>query len=74
MWVVNMLQTSQHEEVKEWVLAVSMDQRLEQILPKDERGVYEASLSVPSTGVASQPCVITGKLSIGHSQYGSDQL
>ena len=27
----------QHEEVKEWVLAVSMDQRVEQTLPIDSR-------------------------------------
>ena len=31
-----------HEAVKEWVLAVSMDQKVEQRLPVDERMAYEA--------------------------------
>ncbi|CAJ0966968.1 unnamed protein product [Ranitomeya imitator] len=48
------------EEVREWVLAVSMDQRVEQVLPVDERGVYEASLVAVNSGVRSLPCVITG--------------
>lgn len=54
------LQTQQNEEVKEWVLAVSMNQKVEQILPRDERNTYEASLMAADTGVRSQPCVITG--------------
>ncbi|XP_063414390.1 intraflagellar transport protein 172 homolog isoform X2 [Mytilus trossulus] len=54
------LTSQQHEEVKEWVLAVSMDQKVEQILPRDERNCYEASLLAPDTGVKSLPCVITG--------------
>lgn len=37
-----------------------MDQRLEQVLPRDERGVYEASLVAASTGVRALPCLITG--------------
>lgn len=48
------------EEIREWVLTVSMDQRVEQVLPKDERGTYEASLVATSTGIRSLPCVITG--------------
>jgi len=54
------LTTQQHEEVKEWVLAVSMDRQIEQILPKDERGTYEASLVATDTGIRSLPCVVTG--------------
>lgn len=54
------LSESQHEEIKEWVLAVSMDQRVEQVLPKDERDTYEASLVAENTGIRSLPCVITG--------------
>ncbi|CAH1772611.1 unnamed protein product [Owenia fusiformis] len=55
------LPDDQHEEVKEWVLAVSMDQRVEQVLPMDdERGCYEASLIAPDTGIRSHPCVLTG--------------
>lgn len=42
------------------MLTVSMDQRLEQVLPRDERGVYEASLVAASTGVRALPCLITG--------------
>lgn len=48
------------EEIREWVLTVSMDQRVEQVLPKDERATYEASLVATSTGIRSLPCVITG--------------
>ncbi|XP_064196298.1 intraflagellar transport protein 172 homolog [Anguilla rostrata] len=48
------------EEIRDWVLTVSMDQRLEQVLPKDERDTYEGSLLALSTGVRSLPCVITG--------------
>ncbi|WAR22903.1 IF172-like protein [Mya arenaria] len=53
------LSSQQHEEIREWVLAVSMDQQIEQVLPQDARGCYEASLTTPD-GVRSQPCVITG--------------
>lgn len=50
----------QHEDIKEWVLAVSMNQKVEQSLPKDERGTYEASLVATDTGIHSLPCVISG--------------
>ncbi|KAJ7341442.1 hypothetical protein JRQ81_005540 [Phrynocephalus forsythii] len=50
----------QREEIRDWVLTVSMDQRLEQVLPRDERDTYEASLVAVSTGVRSLPCLITG--------------
>ncbi|XP_072536228.1 intraflagellar transport protein 172 homolog isoform X2 [Salminus brasiliensis] len=48
------------EEIRDWVLTVSMDQRVEQVLPRDERNTYEASLLASSTGIRSLPCVITG--------------
>ncbi|KAL4649200.1 hypothetical protein GN956_G7681 [Arapaima gigas] len=48
------------EEIRDWVLMVSMDQRVDQVLPRDERDTYEASLVAPSTGIRSLPCVITG--------------
>ncbi|XP_026856898.2 intraflagellar transport protein 172 homolog isoform X1 [Electrophorus electricus] len=48
------------EEIRDWVLTVSMDQRVEQVLPMDERGTYEASLVAAKTGIRSLPCVITG--------------
>ena len=37
-----------------------MDQKVEQALPKDERGTYEASLVAVDTGIRSLPCVISG--------------
>ncbi len=39
-----------------------MDQKLDQALPKDERGIYEACLCSPATGVSALPCVVTGYL------------
>ncbi|KAM6965091.1 intraflagellar transport protein 172 homolog [Aplochiton taeniatus] len=51
---------SQREEIRDWVLTVSMDQRVEQVLPRDERDTYEASLLAANTGIRSLPCVITG--------------
>ncbi|KAF7235879.1 hypothetical protein EYD10_17309 [Varanus komodoensis] len=50
----------QREEIRDWLLAVSMDQRLEQVLPRDERDTYEASLVAANTGVRALPCLITG--------------
>ncbi|XP_030627149.1 intraflagellar transport protein 172 homolog [Chanos chanos] len=50
----------QREEIRDWVLTVSMDQRVGQVLPKDERDTYEASLLAAHTGIRSLPCVITG--------------
>ncbi|KAE8605809.1 hypothetical protein XENTR_v10015326 [Xenopus tropicalis] len=49
------------EEVREWVLAVAMDQRVDQVLPQDERGTYEGSLIARSSGIHSLPCLITGE-------------
>ena len=61
-------QEEQREEVKEWVLAVSMDQRVEQTLSLDERNTYEASLTSPESDVVCLPCVVTGtSLSLVHS-------
>ncbi|KAF8562402.1 Intraflagellar transport protein [Paragonimus westermani] len=51
----------EHESVREWILMVSMDQKLEQTLPKDERGVYQGTAETPnSTGLSALPCIITG--------------
>ncbi|KAM9840528.1 intraflagellar transport protein 172 homolog [Aulostomus maculatus] len=49
----------QREQIRDWVLMVSMDHRVEQVLPRDERNSYEASL-VATTGHRSLPCVLTG--------------
>lgn len=51
---------AQREQIRDWVLIVSMDQRLEQVLPRDERNTYEASLIAAGTGLRSVPCVLTG--------------
>uniref|UniRef100_H0ZWS4 Intraflagellar transport protein 172 homolog n=1 Tax=Taeniopygia guttata TaxID=59729 RepID=H0ZWS4_TAEGU len=56
----------QREEVRDWVLTVSMDQRLEQALPQDERSTYEASLVAAGTGVPSLPCMLTGYPVLGN--------
>ena len=47
-------------EVKEWVLTVSMDQSVEQVLDTDSRGTFVGSLRDASTGEVSRPCVLTG--------------
>ena len=63
VWVmnyVNKLQSQQHEDIREWVLAISMDQQIEQTLPKDERGCFEGTLTPPDSGIRALPCVITG--------------
>jgi len=54
------LTEDEREEVKEWVLAVSMDQKVEQQLSLDERNMYEASLLMPNSDTSAIPCVITG--------------
>ena len=54
------LATREHEAVKEWVLAVSMDQKVEQQLPMDGRMTYEASLVAARTGTVSPACIVTG--------------
>lgn len=38
------LPEEKREEVKQWVLAVSMDQKVEQVLPTDERDLWLLTL------------------------------
>nr|XP_023018691.1 intraflagellar transport protein 172 homolog [Leptinotarsa decemlineata] len=45
----------EHDEIREWVLAVSMDQKVDQTLPVDERQLFESSLQQGET-----PCLVTG--------------
>ncbi|KAK9871476.1 hypothetical protein WA026_012850 [Henosepilachna vigintioctopunctata] len=45
----------EHDNVKEWVLTVSMDQRIDQTLPLDDRQLYSSSLQH-----GEFPCIITG--------------
>lgn len=58
--LVTVCQVETREEIRDWLLTVSMEQRIETVLPKDERGTYEASLLAANTGIRSLPCVITG--------------
>lgn len=46
---------NRHEEIREWILAVSMDQKIDQVLPTDNRNMYESSL-----GLSDQPCIVSG--------------
>ncbi|KAK1123435.1 hypothetical protein K0M31_008143 [Melipona bicolor] len=55
------LTAEQREEAREWVLAMSMDQKVEQVFPMDHRGVYVGSLTAPSVGSEYlQGCILTG--------------
>ncbi|KAL3276031.1 hypothetical protein HHI36_020760 [Cryptolaemus montrouzieri] len=45
----------EHDNVREWVLTVSMDQRIEQTLPMDDRQLYVSSLQQ-----GESPCLVTG--------------
>ncbi|XP_054716571.1 intraflagellar transport protein 172 homolog [Uloborus diversus] len=53
------LTPSQFEETKEWVLSVSMDQSVDQVLPLDDRKMFESSL-ITHDGRHYQPCIVTG--------------
>ncbi|XP_031359255.1 intraflagellar transport protein 172 homolog [Photinus pyralis] len=44
-----------HENIREWVLTVSMDQNVEQNLPLDDRELYESSLQI-----SELPCIVSG--------------
>ncbi|KAI4488597.1 hypothetical protein M0802_011487 [Mischocyttarus mexicanus] len=51
----------QREEAREWVLAISMDQKVEQGLPIDQRGIYVGSLtSSINNSISLQECTLTG--------------
>ncbi|CAG9856074.1 unnamed protein product [Phyllotreta striolata] len=45
----------EHDNIKEWVLAISMDQKIDQTLPVDDRQLYESSLQS-----GDSPCLVTG--------------
>lgn len=56
------------------MLTMSMDQRLEQVLPQDERDTYEASLVAAGSGVPSLPCLLTGELQDSPPNTGGDTV
>ena len=53
-----MMSEGERNDLKEWVLSMSLNRQIEQGLPKDERGVFESSLV--AHGQRSPPCIITG--------------
>ena len=53
-------QDDRREEVRDWVLTVSMDHKVEQVLPTDERDTFEGNLMAHNTGLRAFPCIITG--------------
>lgn len=54
------LTEAKREEVHEWVLSVSMDQRTKQSLPCDERGCFAAALRDPNSGKSAPACIVSG--------------
>lgn len=48
------------EEVREYVLSISVDQKVEQVLQVDERGTYVGSLRDSKSGKMYEPCIVTG--------------
>merc|ERR1712159_906085 len=54
------LQEDKREEIRTWVLDISVDRKVEQVLAKDARGCYSGSLLDPSTGKQYEPCIVTG--------------
>ena len=50
----------EREELKEWVLALSMDVDVQPELAKDERGVFVGSLLDSNTGQRARPCIVSG--------------
>uniref|UniRef100_A0A1B6D0F4 Intraflagellar transport protein 172 homolog n=1 Tax=Clastoptera arizonana TaxID=38151 RepID=A0A1B6D0F4_9HEMI len=62
--------STEHEQIKEWVLSVSMDQNIDQVLPLDERRLYPSALvRFDSNGSSLPACIITGYPVLG-SQRG----
>ncbi|KAM3727543.1 Intraflagellar transport protein [Dirofilaria immitis] len=49
----------EHEEVKEWILAISVEQNIERNLPCDANGNFEVSL-VDANGISHSACLISG--------------
>ncbi|XP_065171784.1 intraflagellar transport protein 172 homolog [Atheta coriaria] len=45
----------EHDRVREWVLAISMDQKVDQELPMDDRMMYESSLES-----GKNACIVSG--------------
>ncbi|XP_067026551.1 intraflagellar transport protein 172 homolog [Acropora muricata] len=52
---LDLSEEEKREEVKEWVLAVSMDQKVEQVLPTDDRDLWLLTLGMISYFLVSPP-------------------
>lgn len=63
---IGRFQSSEHEEIKEWVLATSVDDAAQRELLLDKRGVFEASLI--DGGRTYEPCIITGRVAVTERQ------
>ncbi|VDN00883.1 unnamed protein product [Thelazia callipaeda] len=64
----------EHEEVKEWVLAMSVDQNMEQGLPLDNNGNFEVSLLDASSHL-HPACIISGYPTYGTvKEFGSSKV
>lgn len=57
--IVWWIQDDEHEEVKEWVLAISIEQSTERNLPRDTDGNFEVSL-IDANGASHPACLISG--------------
>uniref|UniRef100_A0A3P9LP27 Intraflagellar transport 172 n=1 Tax=Oryzias latipes TaxID=8090 RepID=A0A3P9LP27_ORYLA len=55
------------EQIRNWVLTVSVDRQVEQVLPRDERNTFEGSLVAAGSGLRSVPCVLTGYPVLGNN-------
>ncbi|KAK6114288.1 hypothetical protein QQG55_55400 [Brugia pahangi] len=61
----------EYEEVKEWVLAISMEQSIERNLPYDNDGNFEVSL-FDANGISHPACLISGYPTYGNvKEFGS---
>ncbi|XP_037908543.1 intraflagellar transport protein 172 homolog isoform X1 [Hermetia illucens] len=49
-----------HEDIREWVLAISVDQKVDQTLPVDDRNLFESSL-----GLSDVACIVSGYPVVG---------
>ncbi|XP_024146740.1 intraflagellar transport protein 172 homolog [Oryzias melastigma] len=58
---------TQQDQVRSWVLTVSMDRQVERVLPRDERNTFEGSLVAAGSGLRSLPCVLTGYPVLGNN-------
>lgn len=64
-------QEKKRDDVKEWVLAVSMDQKIDQVLDQDDRGTFVGSLVCKQTKQRYEACIVSGYPVLTSVKYGS---